>query len=89
MVKQSISLPFDGAKLREHRERAGLHHSDLANRCEQVGHKVDRSRLSQLENGGGKPSPPLLRALTEALGISVDDLLAKPEGESQPGRGES
>ena len=84
MVKQSISLPFDGKKLREHRERAGMHHVDLAQRCMEVsGHQVDRSRISQLENGVGKPSPPLLRALTEALGVSVDDLLAEPQDRSE------
>ncbi len=87
MAKQPLSLPFDGAKLREHRQRAGLLHVDLAELCKTVGHTVDRSRISQLENGVGKPSPPLLRALTEALGITVDDLLT-PEEETQPPAGE-
>lgn len=79
MAKQELSLPFDGGLLRKHRERGGYLQSDLAQRCEELGHKVDRSRISQLENGVYKPLPPLLSVLARALNVEIDDLLAPDE----------
>ncbi|MGI5161448.1 helix-turn-helix domain-containing protein [Microbispora sp. CA-102843] len=82
MAKQALSLPFDGERLRRHRELSGLFQADLARRC-----SVDQSRISQLENGDGKPSPPLLRALARALNISTADLLRPDEGNAGPETG--
>ena len=82
MAKRELSLPFDGGLLRMHRERRGYLQSDLAKRCEELGYKVDRTRISQLENGVYKPLPPLLAALVNALDLKVDDLLS-PEQDEQ------
>lgn len=79
MANTEISLPFDGERLRYHRERGGLLQSDVARLCGEAGHKVDRTRISQLERGD-KPSPPLLKVLAKVLHIEIDDLLA-PEND--------
>lgn len=85
MAKQRLTLPFDGARLRQHRELGGFLQAELAERCAKLGHPVDRSRISQLERlkkgQGPRPSPPLLRALAQALEVKVADLLI-PESES-------
>ncbi|MBA8924035.1 transcriptional regulator with XRE-family HTH domain [Kutzneria viridogrisea] len=44
-------------------------------RCREVGHSVTAQHLCRLEAGTHKPSAPLLKALAEALGGAVDDLL--------------
>ena len=77
MAKSELSLPFDGERLRQYRERAGLFQGELGKLCD-----VDQSRISQLESGGTKPSPPLLKQLARVLKIRVDDLLT-PEDEEQ------
>lgn len=74
MAKTEISLPFDGERLRRHRERNGLLQADVARLCGEAGHKIDRTRISQLERGE-KPSPPLLVVLAQVLQVDVDDLL--------------
>lgn len=79
MANREISLPFDGDRLRQYRERGGLLQADVARLCAEAGHKVDRTRISQLERGD-KPSPPLLAALANVFQIEIDDLLT-PEDE--------
>src|SRR5690606_13579108 len=61
-----------GQRLRHLRRAAGLTLSEL-------GEKVGRapSQLSLLENGHREPKLSLLRALADALGTSVDELLSK------------
>jgi transcriptional regulator with XRE-family HTH domain len=81
MAKTENSLPFDGRRLRRHRERGGLLQADLARLCGEAGHKIDRTRISQLERGD-KPSPPLLTALATALNVEIDDLLT-PDSEPE------
>lgn len=82
MAKTENSLPFDGERLRQHRERNGLLQEDVARLCGEAGHKVDRSRISQLERGD-KPSPPLLVILAKVFDIEVDDLLTQKDELSQ------
>lgn len=79
MAKTANSLPFDGERLRQHRERGGLHQADVARLCGEAGHKIDRTRISQLERGD-KPSPPLLVVLAKVLKIEIDDLLTPDDG---------
>jgi transcriptional regulator with XRE-family HTH domain len=75
MARRPLSLPFSAEALRETRERAGLTLVDVAERCKAAGHTVHSSTLGKIESGKHLPSPPLLAALTNALEVTVDDLL--------------
>lgn len=57
------------------RERRGLTKAGLSRRCEEIGHPVTAAHLSRVENGPNVPTPPLLKALADALAVTVDDLL--------------
>jgi transcriptional regulator with XRE-family HTH domain len=69
MARSGISLPFDGARLRQWRERAGLTQQELADRC-----GLSRFQISRWETGQTKPAPralpPLVHGLTEILSTS-------------------
>jgi DNA-binding XRE family transcriptional regulator len=58
-----------GQRVKEARERAGLTQQELADR---VG--VGRVSIGKVEGGTRKPSMELGVALSEALGVSLDDL---------------
>lgn len=75
MARTSLALPFSPARLRELRERAGLLQQALADRTAEAGYPVSRGAISHFEIGTRPPSAPALKALAEALGASVDDLL--------------
>lgn len=75
MARTSITLPFSGRKLREHRELLGWLQIDLEAACAQAGHRVPRDRISRFETGNALPSPPVLATLADALGVEVDALL--------------
>lgn len=59
-----------GRRIRERRTELGL-------TLEQLATTIDRaaSQVSAIENGKREPRLPLLRAIAQALGVSVDDLL--------------
>jgi transcriptional regulator with XRE-family HTH domain len=75
MARRPLSLPFSAEALRETRERAGLTLVEVAERCKKAGHSVHSSTLGKIESSKHLPSPALLRALTTALDVTVDDLL--------------
>ena len=75
MARTTLALPFSGSALRLQRERAGLTQQALADKCKEVGHATSRGNVAKLETTANRPSPPLLKALTQALGCGVDDLL--------------
>jgi len=60
-----------GRRVRERRKRIGL-------KLEQLAAAIDRapSQVSAIENGKREPSLPILRALSQALDCTVDELLA-------------
>lgn len=71
----SLRLPFDGGKLREIRERAGLTTRDLAARCKGNGHAVSQNHIWRLETGRSTTTPPVLKVLADTLGVEIDALL--------------
>jgi transcriptional regulator with XRE-family HTH domain len=70
-----LSLPFSWEKSRGTRERLGMTRPALAKRCEEIGHKVSTEHLRRIETGMSIPSAPLLKAIADAMGVEVDDLL--------------
>jgi transcriptional regulator with XRE-family HTH domain len=68
-------LATDGAKIRRHRQLAGL---TIKNLADQSG--VSPSRLSSIENGNGSLRPPTLKAIADRLGLAVADLVVEPAG---------
>lgn len=79
MATRRLSLPFDGGRAREHRERRGLTLSDLADRCEAVGMRIDFTTLSRWETGVFGPTARRLTVLARALDVEIDDLLRVPD----------
>ncbi|GIH26000.1 hypothetical protein Aph01nite_43100 [Acrocarpospora phusangensis] len=79
---RSLALNFDGSRARETRERQGLTIANLADRCEQAGQRIHHTTIYRWENGTFWPTAPRLKALAEALGVSIDDLLI-PSGETR------
>jgi transcriptional regulator with XRE-family HTH domain len=75
MARTALTLPFSARALRLQRERAGLTQQALADACKEAGHGTSRGNIAKLETDHHRPAPPLLRALTQALGCKVDDLL--------------
>lgn len=75
MAKTPLTLRFNGAKLREARERQGWFQQDLSNKTAEIGHRVARERISRYETGEGMPSARSFGALVDALGCTADDLL--------------
>lgn len=74
-----LSLPFSRHRLREIRRRKGLTQAALAQICVSNGHPMERTIISRLERGEFGPTPERLTALAEALDVTVDDLLAAEE----------
>lgn len=67
-------LATDGAKIRRERQLAGLTIRSLAHKT-----GISESRLSTIENGrGGSLRPPALKAVADALGLTVADLVVEP-----------
>jgi len=83
MARTSISLPFDGRRLRTARERAGYRQEDLAQLCSKQGTPVSRFQVVRAESGKYMPQPHVLAAFVRALDIELDELLT-PEGRVQP-----
>ena len=71
---------IDGANpLRVWREHRGLSQSALAR-----GSGVDRARIADIESDRANGSAPNLRALADALNVTVDDLRPAIRREKQP-----
>jgi DNA-binding transcriptional regulator YiaG len=79
MATRRLSLPFDGRRAREQRERKGLTLADLEARCERAGRKITVSTLSRWETGVFGPTAARLMVLAAALDVDVDDLLTPNE----------
>ena len=83
MVDQAELLTDFGSYLKAQREIAQLSLRHLARVT-----KVSDSYLSQLERGLYQPSPDVLRAIAEGLGLSPDELFRRmgwlPEGAEGP-----
>lgn len=63
--------------LERSRRRQGLTLGDVAARCHALGDMgVDEIALSRYERGILRPNPRRLPVIAEALGLTVDDLLA-------------
>ncbi len=75
-------LPLAAMQLAENlilfRARRGLKQGQLANIAE-----LPRSTIAHLETGAGNPSLSHLLKLSGALGITVEELIAKPHSEMQ------
>ena len=83
MPKQSLTLPFNGGKLRVLREKAGLNVEQFAAAIADDDYSVHRTTIGKIERGDYKPSAPLLKALVTTLNrlagkkvkVTIDDLL--------------
>lgn len=77
--------PNLGAVLRSHRIHAGLTQRGVSARAHARGRSVSDSQLSKIERGLMCPRPSTLKAIADALGLEVADLLAPaPEPVAQP-----
>lgn len=79
MARTPLTLPFSPTRLRTLRERRGLLQEDLAQLTTSGGYAVSRSTISHLELGDRTPGAPVLKALADALGVVVDELLDDAE----------
>lgn len=79
MATKRLSLPFDGRRAREQRERKGLTLADLETRCEKAGKRITVSTLSRWETGVFGPTAARLKVLATALDVEVDELLNQGE----------
>ncbi|HEY9373163.1 helix-turn-helix transcriptional regulator [Streptomyces sp.] len=79
MARTSLSLPFEGRRLRVARERAGYKQEDLALLCTRQGTPVSRFQVIRAETGKNMPQPQVLAAFVKALDICLDDLLTPVE----------
>ena len=68
-----------GNELRKAREEAGLTQEQLS-----FAAKIDRTYISQLENGHKSPTVDVLLRLCDALGVSASDFLARVEATRKP-----
>jgi transcriptional regulator with XRE-family HTH domain len=78
-MPKPIGLPCDPDRMRDHRERAGLSLAALARRCAEIGRPVHSQSLGRVESGVRSPSPKMLRAIADALGVNPDALLDMSE----------
>jgi len=72
-------VPEIGRRLRAERQRKGISARGLAR---EIG--VSPSLISQIETGKSRPSVSTLYAITNALGITVEDLFEAAEAADQP-----
>lgn len=69
-------VAIKGGELRRARLRKGWSLRDVAAATKQLGAEVDFGNVSRYERGSVKPHPRTLKMLADALGITVDALLA-------------
>lgn len=75
MAHGQTNLPVNGAKIRRHRELAGMNLRDLAGALRAAGYQADHAQISRYENGHARPRPRMFKGLTEVLGVKPEDLL--------------
>ena len=67
-------MQVNGEVLRTIREQSGYSLSECARQAD-----VSKAMLSEVERGIKNPSPPLVKRLAAALGVSIADLLETEE----------
>jgi len=75
MARTPLTLPVSGLKFRTVREKAGLEQIDVERLTALRGYRVHRTRLSRIETGQVKPTPPQLRVLVDVYGVAVEDVM--------------
>lgn len=66
-------MNVDPATIRRLRERRGWQQKDLARAA-----GLSKPYISQLESGARQPSAVVAKALTRALGVTIDELAERP-----------
>jgi XRE family transcriptional regulator, regulator of sulfur utilization len=72
------SREVNGDALRAIRKLLGIEQEDLARRC-----GITQSALSRIEGGNRNPSPKVLRALADQLGVplaAITSVVSEPVG---------
>jgi transcriptional regulator with XRE-family HTH domain len=77
MARTPTPLKFSGAKLRELRDRRGLHQAEVEQLTAQAGHRVSREWISRIENEQVGASTKAIKALVQVYGAAIDDVLAE------------
>jgi transcriptional regulator with XRE-family HTH domain/quercetin dioxygenase-like cupin family protein len=80
-TKVAAGMENLGARIREIRMRNGMSLRELARRID-----VSPSFISQIENGRSQPSVMTLYALSQLLGLSIDDIFEDSTTEKEPGQ---
>ena len=80
----TTDMPWLGQRLREERLKRGISLRGLAR---SVG--VSASMISQIETTKSQPSVSTLYAITNALGVSIEDLFAVPNGQGRDADGDA
>jgi transcriptional regulator with XRE-family HTH domain len=65
-----VSIPTNGAAIRQHRQRAGWNCAPFARSL-----GINANYLSKLERGTRHASPAMLRRIADALHVTVADLI--------------
>lgn len=86
-MASSLETPINGKAVLRARLLRGWTQRELAERCAELGQPYDDTLISKVERGRvERPGPKVLRVLTEALGLDMDELLT-PESKSGNGDG--
>jgi transcriptional regulator with XRE-family HTH domain len=72
-------LVLNRRKFRQLRLDAGLSFRDLSRRCAANGVRVSDTAVGDYERGGYQPSPKVLKALADVLGVRPTELLIPAE----------
>jgi transcriptional regulator with XRE-family HTH domain len=77
-MASSLPAPIDGRAILNARLRKGWTQRQVADRCEELGQRVDDTFISRCERGAAiRPSPRFLPVLATALDLEFDDLFMK------------
>jgi transcriptional regulator with XRE-family HTH domain len=68
-----------GARIRDARQRQRLSQGELADRAE-----INRTYLSQLENGRSSPTLEVLERIARALGVETAELISEAQAAREP-----
>ena len=72
MAKKKTPVQAFGQAVRYFREQKGMSQFDVWDKC-----KIDRSYLSEIENGHKSPSLNSILKIAEGLGIKAKDIFIK------------
>jgi transcriptional regulator with XRE-family HTH domain len=70
------AVSINGTALKDARLRMGWSLRALSDATADAGQRVDFSNISRYERGTLQPFPRTLKAMADALGVTVDDLRA-------------